>query len=132
MVWQLTVNQSLFGASRFDPYHLHQYLARSYKGYYFGLSIRLSGFDSPSSRQFDAGRVWSPAWSHKPLPSLVRIQVPLPVLGFIQQFKNFTVNEKKANPVVLCASGGMVYTLVLEANAERIESSSLSLRTILK
>ena len=28
-----------------------------------------------------------------------------------------------------CASGGMVYTLVLEANAEGIESSSLSLRT---
>ena len=28
-----------------------------------------------------------------------------------------------------CASGGMVYTLVLEASAERIESSSLSLRT---
>jgi hypothetical protein len=27
------------------------------------------------------------------------------------------------------ASGGMVYTLVLEASAERIESSSLSLRT---
>lgn len=32
--------------------------------------------------------------------------------------------------LVFCASGGMVYTLVLEANAERIESSSLSLRTI--
>ena len=29
----------------------------------------------------------------------------------------------------ICASGGMVYTLVLEANAEGIESSSLSLRT---
>ena len=28
-----------------------------------------------------------------------------------------------------CASGGMVYTMVLEAIAERIESSSLSLRT---
>ena len=33
------------------------------------------------------------------------------------------------DPQELSASGGMVYTLVLEANAERIESSSLSLRT---
>ena len=101
MVWQRTVNPSLFGANRFDPYHLHQFLARSYRGYYVGLSIRSREFESPTSRQFVAGRVWSPAWSHKPLPSLVRIQVPLPVLGFIQQLKNFTVNEKKANPVVL-------------------------------
>ena len=30
---------------------------------------------------------------------------------------------------MLCVSGGMVYTLVLEASAARIESSSLSLRT---
>ena len=29
----------------------------------------------------------------------------------------------------LCVGGGMVYTLVLEASAERIESSSLSRRT---
>ena len=36
------------------------------------------------------------------------------------------------DPQKLCASGGMVYTLVLEANAERIESSSLSLRTTFK
>jgi hypothetical protein len=95
MVWQGTVNPPLFGANRFDPYHLHQFLARSYRGYYVGLSIRSREFESPTSRQFVAGRVWSPARSHKPLPSLVRIQVPLPVLGFFQQFKNFTVNEKK-------------------------------------
>jgi hypothetical protein len=32
-------------------------LARSYKGHYFGLSIRLSGFDSPSSRQVNVSLV---------------------------------------------------------------------------
>ena len=31
--------------------------------------------------------------------------------------------------MLIWASGGMVYTLVLEASAERIESSSLSLPT---
>ena len=31
--------------------------------------------------------------------------------------------------IELCVGGGMVYTLVLEASAERIESSSLSRRT---
>ena len=31
--------------------------------------------------------------------------------------------------VFICASGGTVYTMVLEAIAERLESSNLSLRT---
>ena len=30
---------------------------------------------------------------------------------------------------LICASGGTVYTMVLEAIAERLESSNLSLRT---
>jgi hypothetical protein len=37
----------------------------------------------PRVASYDAGRVWSPARSHKPLPSLVRIQVPLPNLQLI-------------------------------------------------
>ena len=32
MVWQRTVNPSLFGASRFDPYHLHQIWSVSVHG----------------------------------------------------------------------------------------------------
>jgi hypothetical protein len=39
------------------------------------------GFESRLLRQIIAGRVWSPARSHKPLPSLVRIQVPQPTYG---------------------------------------------------
>jgi hypothetical protein len=35
----------------------------------------------PRVASYDAGRVWSPARSHKPLPSLVRIQVPLPEIS---------------------------------------------------
>ena len=33
------------------PIKLAPILARSYNGHYFGLSIRLRGFDSPTSRQ---------------------------------------------------------------------------------
>lgn len=51
MVWQGTVNPPLLVANRFDPYHLHQFLARSYRGYYVGLSIRSREFESPTSRQ---------------------------------------------------------------------------------
>ena len=63
----------------FDSNRIHQNLVCSYRGYYCGLSIRLRGFDSPTDRQIIiAGRVRSPAWSHKPLPSLVQIQAPQP------------------------------------------------------
>ena len=39
-------------------------------------------------------------------------------------------DSEATQPKFLCASGGMVYTLVLEANAEGIVSSSLTWRTI--
>ena len=44
-----------FGHNRFDPYHLHQVLVCSYRGYYCGLSIHLRGFDSPTDRQVYVG-----------------------------------------------------------------------------
>ena len=54
-MWQsgrLRQTVNLFLTARwFESIRLHHFLARSYKGHYFGLSIRLSGFDSPSSRQ---------------------------------------------------------------------------------
>ena len=95
MVWQETVNLSLFGANRFDPYHLHQVLARSYRGYYVGLSIRSREFESPTSRQ---------------------------VLGCLPQFKNFTVNEKKRILLFYALVTELVYVLVLEAKFLEFES----------
>ncbi len=50
MLWQGPVNPPLLGANRFDPYHLHQILPRSYNGYYVGLSIRTKEFDPPTRR----------------------------------------------------------------------------------
>ena len=38
-------------------------------------------------------------------------------------------DSEATQPKFLCASGGMVYTSVLEANAEGIVSSSLTWRT---
>jgi hypothetical protein len=56
MLWRVhpeTVNLVPLGKqSWFDSKLLHQFLARSYRGYYVGLSIRSREFESPTSRQF--------------------------------------------------------------------------------
>ena len=55
MLWRVhpeTVNLVPLGKqSWFDSKLLHQFLARSYRGYYVGLSIRSREFESPTSRQ---------------------------------------------------------------------------------
>ena len=49
---KVTVFNSSEGTSRFESLDIHQFKARSYNGYYRGLSIRRWEFDSPTSRQF--------------------------------------------------------------------------------
>lgn len=46
-----TVNPAPFGVSVVQIHLPPPILARSYNGHYFGLSIRLWEFDSPTSRQ---------------------------------------------------------------------------------
>ena len=57
--WRRSINgdavdckSATFGYDWFDPSSLHQYLARSYNGYYTTLSKWIQEFDSPTSRQF--------------------------------------------------------------------------------
>jgi hypothetical protein len=65
MVMQWTVNPPPSGTTGSIPV-VSTKLARSYKGYYFGLSIRLWEFDSPTSRQIAVYGSGLSAWSHKP------------------------------------------------------------------
>ena len=75
--------------------------ARSYNGYYRGLSIRRWEFDSPTSRQVLYSRIIK--WHNNRLITGLRKFDSCSgnqVLESIQQFKNFTVYEKKADSVV--------------------------------